>query len=812
MSSPPQPAIGTESARTARTATDTAPSGSATRRLGLCALLVLVSVLAAAYPRGARTLRHEWSTAVGWPAGLPEGVDGRGFFSLDPDGLYHTRRVARAFEHSGAGPRIAPDDPYLNAPHGSAIPWPPYYDQALFLCARPFAPSALAERARFLEMWVASAPFALGLLSAALVALAAWQLGGAPAALVAGLQFALTRGAYNYAQLGVGDHHAWIGLLSLALWLSLSMGLARGALERPRAGAAWGLLAGCVAGLMLGSWVAALVYVVVVDALLGGLLVARSRAEPGPRWDGLPMLGLSFHASALVVLAPAVLASPWKTSDPWISVNLSWFHLTYLALGLLVFAPLVAAPRRFAPGTPGARRHPLACALALAAVTVLGLAAGIGPASGLREAFAWASRENEFMDVVRESRPLFGDGQGAKLFIEALGLLGFLAPLAWLHALRASLRAEPRSRRLALLPWVAAFPVLFVQALGQVRFSNALAGPLAILLGLSAAALVARRMPRAIVWVPAALLLVGAAHYPAWLPKSALRVGYDAPSTFWGPPVQDYVLGERMLHEWLRQRPATGRPVLAHWDDGHAIEWVADRPSVATNFGSYVGQQSYADPPRFFLAGDEAQGLAVLDRRDAQYVVVTRDVWLNMHTMVRAIGAQPADYFADSEGAANGYTERALRTLVAQLVPQVVSRTESSETASTHAFGGLRLVYVSPSFDLRRPDPRSGTPLRAGWIWERVRGAVVEARGRPGDALELALPIDFPGSSFTLAASARALADESGVARLRVPYATTAPNGDGSARGAWRYRFAGRSGELSVPAEAVLGGMTLQLP
>jgi hypothetical protein len=55
-------------------------------------------------------------------------------------------------------------------------------------------------------------------------------------------------------------------------------------------------------------------------------------------------------------------------------------------------------------------------------------------------------------------------------------------------------------------------------------------------------------------------------------------------------------------------------------------------------------------------------------------------------------------------------------------------------------------------------------------LFEIVRGAVLEHRGRPGGKLRAQVEIRTPGRRFVYAA--RATADAEGVARLRVPYAT----------------------------------------
>jgi hypothetical protein len=91
-----------------------------------------------------------------------------------------------------------------------------------------------------------------------------------------------------------------------------------------------------------------------------------------------------------------------------------------------------------------------------------------------------------------------------------------------------------------------------------------------------------------------------------------------------------------------------------------------------------------------------------------------------------------------------------------------------------------------------------------GMIWERVPGALVEAQGAPGDTLELALAVRYRVGRYELNWTGSAVADAGGIARVRVPYATEGPNGDGSAAGPAGWRFAGAEGRIRIPPRAVL--------
>jgi hypothetical protein len=148
------------------------------------------------------------------------------------------------------------------------------------------------------------------------------------------------------------------------------------------------------------------------------------------------------------------------------------------------------------------------------------------------------------------------------------------------------------------------------------------------------------------------------------------------------------------------------------------------------------------------------------------------------------------------------------RTMGARLIYDGAILTE--DRGPVGAIDFLRLVHVSPRRD-PRPNPR-GEPSPLGWVWERVPGAVVEARGAPGDTLSVTMRIRYPAGRYEMTWPHSAVCGADGLARLRVPYATDAPNGDGIVVSA-TWRLGDREGVLDVPESRVLrGGALLASP
>jgi len=755
----------------------------------LSLLLVVVAALALAWiSREAQNRRIDPSHSGRW-------------FTTDPDSLYHMRRVERALRE---GLPVASADPYLAWPEGSAIPWPPYYTRLAVAALAPFAPDARDQGGEVLHEWiersVATLPFVCGLLSVLVAAFAGAAIAGAGGAWIAATSTALCTAAIAYSKPGNGDHHAFVSLCSAIVLALLSRAFDPQRLEKRSASLGLGVLAGLVAGVQLGAWAGAVLYLVAVQIALGWLIVLQARR---PRL-GLPWVGLAFHATALIVALPAVLASPWKDQHPWMVVNLTWFHVVFLLAGAAVFVPLLT----LRSPSPALRAYPwiVLATLAIAGACLVWM--DTGPGRGLREAMQWAARENDFMQRVQESKSLIAD---PALLFDALGWGVLLLPVAWgAMAWQALARG-----RLELLPWVAASGLLAPQAAMQARFAEPFVIPMAVVLGWGAVQLVSsswaarvQRLPR---WSLAllALVLVAGAHAQSvartWrrLRTTSLNVlQLESPT----------LLAARQMAEWLRTQPFPEQDpgVLALWSWGHLIEWAAARPAVATNFGLYVGEDSFRDPSRFFLAEDPAAAEALLARRRAGSVLVTSDLPDNLNSMLLAVDPSlRARYVEEAIGTGGSLTPEWFRTLGARLMFD--GSVFGPAGAGERPLDFLRLVFVSPLRDPERTLRSAAEPSPAGWLWQRVAGARLSARAEQGSELAVRIEIEYPRAGYRLVWSDSARAGPDGVARLRVPYATTGPNGQGRAVSA-TWSIGSRSGPLALSEANVLTGDELALP
>ncbi|MFT5052477.1 MAG: hypothetical protein ACI8QZ_003910 [Chlamydiales bacterium] len=738
---------------------------------------------------------------------LAEDGDRAHWFSSDPDGLYHMRRVERSLRE---GLPVAIRDPYLafsaeNDP-AAAIPWPPYYTLVLHALVRPFAPHDELARKRFVERAVATWPALFSALGSVLVALAAAALSrgrGARvlAGAVAGLSHALAFGSIRYAFVGNGDHHAWVSMLyTLALvWGSFS--LRRAALEDVPRSTLSGTFCGVLFGLSIGSWVAALELLALFDLALIGLCLFGAPALQ----RGLAAFGATLHGAAFIILLPAAVGSPWALQTPTAIINLTTVHLLLLALGFLFFAcmPLTRGLRGVV------RRAPWMALLLPVGLVVIVLRSPM--AQPLEEALVWARGGGPFMSFTNESRPLANSTEGALPLFKYLGYTLPLALAAWVLALRASMRGATE-----WAPWIVAFPVLLLQACLHRRFADLVLPSQVVLLGWGAGRLYLSVGTRIRFQRSAFLLicLAAVAAHPATLAMTRAReIGAARPA---GPELTR-ARGQRELLRWLSK--ATPEPgaapdysVLAQWDLGHDIVWAGERPVVATNFGSYLGLDSYLDPWRFFLARSEIAAARIMDSHRSRYVVITSRFRRNLDSMLRVLHGQEFDAWAvGTAGRGPLWLEGMGARMSAQMGGPLPAGQGAGDASELGGLGTLRMVYLSP--DRYRDHERIGSlgPAPVGAVFERVPGARVRAQGNPGEVLRGAMRLGYPGVARERVWRSSALVGPDGLAQLLVPYATASDAGVPSI-GPLRWSLGARRGELRVPEQAVGAGGAVEVP
>lgn len=550
----------------------------------------------------------------------------------DPDAAYHLRRVELAL----AGGSVPLRDRFLNHPAGSAVPWPPLLDGLLtqvasFGTLRTSEDLALAGHGEErIEGLLVHVPVVLGCLATLVVFLLTRFLcapgaGSDAAALLAAAIHACLPIAIWYGGVTRIDHHVLVSdLIGLHL-LALGLALRSRELTDATLGA---LLAGLVSGLALLAWLAAGVLVALGGLALGALALSADgdRARNGCR-AGM----LYFLVAAFTTWMPAS-RSPWNQIVPGSLINLTMGVPHALLAAALPFLALLIGQRA------GLARPLRAGAAALTLVAAVLLLPGF--LTGVAEGFAWASRGNLFMDVVEESRPLLGPATGPwwDTVVRDYTWVGFALPLAWLLLARHAGRSAER--------WLlAAVTAVFLgMTLTQRRFGNSLAVPLACTVGVALHGWRGALQRPGNAWRAAVLLALA---LPALGAAGVLRVaGRDLEDVAdWRAQV---VGGLRWMRTgtpspgpWTSPESVQSYGVLSAWGYGHLIEYHARRPSIATNFGSFVGEENFRDAARALLVEDPAELERALHRLGADYVVVTPRMVSDLVATMRIAGLGP---------------------------------------------------------------------------------------------------------------------------------------------------------------------------
>lgn len=699
-------------------------------------------------------------------------ADGRVVFA-NSDAFYHVRRSLYNLAHF---PDFLKTDACINFPDGASVPHAPGYD----VVVAALATLAGGSPAR-MELVAAWLPVALG----ALGVLPVYALGricrGRALGFGAAIIYAVLPIAINYSRVGNADHHAAAGLLGATL-LALYAALLS---ERGGAGRLPLLFAGLTLTRtsMLLVWHGSLLYFAVgeIVLLLAALLTGRR--------DWLRGQVFSCLATALLI-SPVVALTALPRDGLYSATELSRLPGLLFVANAGICGVLLIAMR--SPGLAKARSRLLAgCGIALAFAVALGMLPGV--LEGLRPALEFLTKSDAWGSSVHEQLPLFyarGELRAAagQRWLGGLAYLLPVIPLAFVPLLE---RRELRWVAVLAIAWSLLFGAL---AFSQVRYANdyAAVGSLGgALLVAQASQLIARKTwpcARPVLATLGGLLLLA----PVWPRYFAIALDASLAARAQGGDVDRALLSlqgtQLRFAERVRELtpqspgcgPEAGRPdygILAHPAIGHVLHYVARRATPADPFGPYIGQRNFDLMRRAFAATSEDEILRIAEQLQTPYLLTAADV-----------GAEGPES-----------------------VVQRLHRQDGSAEGSLPQLGRFRLLHEGPE---------GGVPVAAYFaeedtgqvpykLFEIVQGALLEVPARPGSSVVAVVSVRV-ASGRRFSYRAVGVADASGFARLRVPYATDA-SGPGATRGAYTVVSSDRRWQVEVPEAAVLGGAVLRV-
>ncbi len=663
-----------------------------------------------------------------------------GVYFTGPDAYYHARRIGHAVANF---PGFLERDLYVAFPSGARAIWTPVLDWLLALLVRATVGDGSPQTMERVLVWV---PPLLGGATVVVAYLLAARHLSRVVAIWAALILCLLPAHFWFSQLGYVDHHVAVALVTTLL-LFAAMNAVE---EQARLRSAVAL--GAVLGGALLVWPGCLLHVGLVEAALLARVLGCAQRESAV---GLARRFALANGVACLVVLPLSAGNEWEQWGALSPVVLSNFQPLWFAAAATGFAFLSAPWRQ--PAASDSRATLALQALAGGAV-LAGLALWLLPGlrAGISDAWEWLARAEPFQALVAESRPLFkkGTGDAVRFFTR----LVFVTPLM-VTALAA--RGAPRPATWLLVWWSTA---LFGATLAQLRFANSFSVSYALLLGFSVVELfrsVRHRLAgRPVLAASAAALSLAvlvyavapvARNYAAYFANARLALRGEPPRAHY------WERSQRMLANvarWLgahspetsgylddSQRPEYG--VLAPWDDGHVLRYLARRPMVQDNFGDDVGPRNFALAERYFSAPSETEAVGILKELGVRYVVVR----------------------GGGSGQGRGYDSRSMFARLQFLRGVSGSFDEGAgPPLRVPALVRHRLIY---DLDGARP-PNAAPPHYK--IYEVVSGARVQGRATPGAEVEAQLPL-WAGRVEPFLFATRTRADAAGRYTLTLPYA-----------------------------------------
>ena len=554
------------------------------------------------------------------------------------DAYYHMRRILYAL---GRFPETLEFDRYVNFPQGAKVIWPPLFDVAIALLLRPFHQPSNEDLVERIVIWI---PPLLGALTVLVLFFLAKRTFGFAVAVVSSLILSVLSAHAWYSQIGFVDHHAAVALFStllLASAMDLFSELSIGRDNRTNIFAKAALMA-IMAGVILLLWPGAILYVVMVQIGLLLLLLTRATREEARRVARVLALA---NAISFAIIFPFSAFNTWPQWSEFSSVVLSRFQPWFfgvLAIYGLACTLLWELPRL-------ANRGMTLRARAIQAVAVGAMALG---ASALffpelllatSDAWQWMGQANDFQSMVTESRPLLlvQDRLGVEIAELRLSRFLYLFPPA---AIALAWTTRERPDRAALLLFLAWSVTLCTITFLQKRFFNTFSVALALTAGWSCVWAYRTLTKRLSTKLPRQLVVVLLTTSSLWLLWPTLRAYGPALDNqirvLRGEPValRPYEIKKLVLHqaaEWLREHTpetsgffdATQEPeygILASWDYGHMIKYLARRPTVLGNFGDDVGVMNFTRGRRVFDSS-RREAASRLEELRVRYLIVGPD-------------------------------------------------------------------------------------------------------------------------------------------------------------------------------------------
>lgn len=668
------------------------------------------------------------------------------------DGYYHLRLITYSVQNF---PGFLWSDTYVNYPIGYNVGWMPFYDLAVAFITSLFTFGS--PTIHNIETIAAIFPAVLGAITVIPIFFIGKELRDARLGILSALLFAIMPAHLAVSRFGLIDHHVAEVFLFTMIFLFLTLSIK----DNKKINLIFAGTAGSFIGILVFTWSAAHIYIAVFSLFFIILYGVNL-------YKGIP--------SNKIILTGAVTGF----TALFISVILYIFHWIplYQVAGVVAFLSLATVPGIISNAMQKKKIHWLIypAVIVIIAIFMLGIITFFPAQFGIfDEAINYLTREN-IVGTIAETRP-FADDYFSFIstlyFSTPFGFALIFAFIGLLYYILSELGSKFAPEKLLFLISALAMILLTLQ---QVRFSYLSSIFVAIL----AAYFIYRMIfeenfvynTRSIASLCFLILIVGA------------PTAYQAYAISKEPPI---IAGDwRDSLIWLKNNtPATSYydapdknpeySVMAWWDYGNWIEYVAQRPVVANNFQAGVDIAA-----RYFSADSEKIANNILDQRRARYVIVDdetgfgyRDfVYGKFKQVIELAGKNRSNYAYTFDVPGPNYATRVnllndnyYNTLYARLYLLDGSSIDNPLKVRDEGLSHYRLVYESNT------EGSNKIGIKKIKIFEYVPGAKITGVTSPYTGLEISVPVRT-NTNRTFNYTSKGVSDANGNFTLAVPYAT----------------------------------------
>jgi oligosaccharyl transferase (archaeosortase A-associated) len=710
---------------------------------------------------------------------------------LETDPYYHMWRV---FSFIDTFPKTFFFDRFINYPYGALIGWPPLFDQMIAIVSLilGFGKPGM----HLVESVGALMPVALGIFSIITVYFVANEIFNERVALFSSLLTAVLPAHVQISFLGFTDHHIAEVLLSIAAYLFFIRSLNNSSFKQAIRPA---MISGIIIGISLLTWQGAPIFAgILLSYAVIQFILDRRRNNSS---NYLIFTGTVSFLTAILVNLIFYIWTPWQHSiTPGI---LSYFQPIFLAICAIII--VLMGYLSYLMRCQKWYYYLLLTILLFTSIFFLLNAGAADLNHGILTNIGYLLRDAPVLKQITEAQPLFYTYDGTFLgwqfftnpvwnaftfsfYFAIIGLIWFLFIYMF--------RKDMDKGKLFFVVWTL---IALVLTLSQRRFAYTLAINVAISSGFFVDEIVQK--VRSFLSrqnfkknIPSLIY----AFFILFLVVPNIAMSYEL-SKYPPKPSDDWY--DSLI--WLKDNTPEIKNeqeygIMTWWDYGNWILYIAKRPVVSNNF--QIGGDEAA---RFYVEQNETLANAIMDRRNARYVIMDYRMGLNMFKQGDQLFLQGA-FFAVSSFAD--------KNISLYLDQNNLPNQNYSETmyARMHVFDGnglknYRMIYESQEthYDL------FGKPTKNIKIFEYVKGAKITGKASHGKEVQISGKIiTNQGRIFDYLQEGRT--DQKGYFELTVPYSKESPYGTRLLKN-YELRISNTTLSMDVTENDVINGNTINV-